>query len=412
MTGVDGRPAGRGAAWRVLRHGDYRLLWAGQFVSTAGSAVQLVAVAWQVYALTGSPVQLGLLGLLRAAPLLAFSLVGGVFADTIDRRRLLIVTQSTALLLSGVLALTTALGVINVGVIYAVTFLAGVTSAFNGPARQALIPALVPREELAAALTVNVAAALVATVLGPSLGGFVIAAAGLAVAYGVDAVSFAAVIAALVLMRADIRGPLAARRGGPDLLLGGLAFIRDNHLILAMLLLDFVAVFFGSIGALLPIYARDLLHVGAEGLGYLYTATSAGAMLGTLGLSARGHLRRPGLVFLVGIAAYGVCGGLSGLSHTLWLSLLLVAGSGAADAVSSIVRGTILQLATPDDLRGRVSAVYLAFDQGGPQLGQVRAGAVAQLSSAGVAAGAGGAIVVVATALVAALVPKVRRYSV
>ncbi len=402
--GTDGA-AGRGGAWRVLRHRDYRLLWFGQIVSLAGSQIQVVALAWQVYALTDSPVQLGLLGLLRAGPVMVLSLVGGVFADTIDRRRLLLVTQTVLLLLAALLAATTAAGVVSMPLIYAVTLLAGATSAFDNPARQAMIPGLVPREELTSALTLNITTWNVGTVLGPTIGG-----AGVATAYAVDAASFAAVIVALLLMRANISGPLVERRGGLGAVLEGLAFVRGNPIILSVMLLDFLANFLGSVQSLLPVYARDILRVGPEGLGLLYAATSAGAVLGAVVLSTRGRIRAQGPVLLVSIAVFGLCLAAFGLSRSFWLSAALLAGSGAADTVSTVLRGSILQLATPDELRGRATALHMTFAMGGPQLGQLRAGLVAGLIGPAGSAVSGGLACVAAVGLVAALVPKVRLY--
>ncbi len=410
MADVVDRGARRGGAWRVLRHRDYRLLWLGQIVSLAGSQIQTVALAWQVYALTDSPTQLGLLGLLRAGPVMVLSLLGGVFADTIDRRRLLLVTQAILLLLSATLAATTAAGVVSVPLIYAVTLLAGATTAFDSPARRALIPGLVPREELTAALTVDITSWNVAMVLGPTLGGLIIGAAGVQTAYAFDALSFAAVIVALLLLRANISGPLVERRGGLSALLEGLTFVRGSGIILSVMLLDFLATFFGSVQALLPIYARDILRVGPEGLGLLYAAISAGSVLGAVVLSTRGRIRAQGPVLLGAIAVFGLCLALFGLSRTFWLSAALLAGSGAADTVSTVLRGSILQLATPDELRGRATALHMTFAMGGPQLGQLRAGLLADLIGPAGAAVSGGLACVAAVAAVAALVPKVRLY--
>ncbi len=403
---------GRGGAWRVLRHRDYRLLWLGQLVSMAGTQIQVVALAWQVYALTDSPLQLGLLGLLRAGPVMALSLVGGVFADTVDRRRLLLVTQTILLALAAVLAVTTATGRITIPLIYGVIVLGGMASAFDGPARQALTPTLVPREELTSALTLNVTIMHVGTIVGPTIGGLIIARAGVAAAYAVDAVSFGAVIGALLLMRASVGGPLAGRPGGLTALVEGIAFVRRNGVILSVMLLDFLATLFGSVQALLPVYARDILRVGPEGLGLLYAATSAGAVLGAIVLSARGRIRAQGPTLLVAIALFGASIAAFGLSTTFWLSAFFLACSGAADTVSMVLRGSILQLATPDELRGRATAVHMAFAMGGPQLGQLRAGAFASLIGPAGAALSGGLACIGVVLAVAALVPKVRHYRV
>jgi MFS family permease len=405
----------RGGAWRVLRHRDYRLLWLGQIVSLAGSQMQVVATAWLVYNLTNSAVQLGLLGLLRAAPVLTLSMVGGVFADTIDRRRVLLVTQSILLVLSAILAITTATGVVGMPLIYAFTLLAGATNAFDNPARQSLIPNLVPREELTSALTLNITTFQVGQIVGPTLGGLLVAAAGAQGAYAVDAASFAAVIVALLLMRTRFAPAVSnqpAPKRGLGALIEGFVFVRRNDMILSIMLLDFLATLFGTVNALLPIFARDILQVGAQGLGLLYAATSTGAMIAALVMSGRGHIRAQGKTLVVSIAIFGLCLVGFGLSQVFWLSLLLLAGSGAADTVSMILRGSILQLATPDELRGRTTAVHMAFAMGGPQLGQLRGGLVAGLIGPAGAAVSGGLACVAVVLAIAAAVPKVRLYRV
>lgn len=402
----------RASAWHVLRRRDFALLWAGQLVSLAGTQIQTVALAWQVYTLTNSPLQLGLLGVVRAIPFILLSLVGGVVADTVDRRRLLIVTQIVLLALSALLAAVTAAGIVGVGLLFGITLVSGAASAFDNPARQALIPGLVPREELAAGLTLNITARHIATIVGPAIGGTIVAVAGLSTAYTIDAVSYGAVIVALVAITADIRGPLIGRGGGPRALLEGLAFVRHNPLVISMMGLDFLATFFGSVQALLPVYARDILHVGAQGLGLLYTATSVGAMVGAIVLSGRGRIHAQGLALLASIAAYGGFVVAFGFARTFWLAALFLGASGAADTVSTVLRGSILQLATPDSLRGRVSAVHMAFAMGGPQLGQLRAGAMASAFTPGGAVISGGLICVALVGWVAARVPAVRDYRV
>jgi MFS family permease len=412
----DGQALGeRGGAWRVLRHRDYRLLWLGQIVSLAGSQMQVVATAWLVYNLTNSAVQLGILGLLRAAPVMILSMVGGVFADTLDRRRLLLVTQTILLILAAILAITTATGTITMPLIYAFTVLAGATNAFDNPARQSLIPNLVPREELTGALTLNITTFQVAQIVGPTLGGLIVAQFGAQGAYAIDAVSFAAVLAALLAMRlpnlrAAGAGPAPNR--GLAAIVEGFVFVRRNGLILSVMLLDFLVNLFAAVQALLPVFARDVLGVGAEGLGLLYAATSAGAMAAALVMSGRGRIQAQGTVLLIAVALFGLCLVGFGLSTVFWFSLLMLAGSGAADTISMILRGSILQLATPDELRGRTTAVHMAFAMGGPQLGQLRGGLVAGLIGPAGAVVSGGLACVAVVLAVAALVPKVRLYRV
>lgn len=414
--GVAGVGAGveeRGGAWRVLRHRDYRLLWFGQIVSAGGSQMQVVATAWLVYTLTDSAVQLGLLGLLRAIPVMTLSMVGGTFADTLDRRRVLLVTQTILLILSGLLTVMTWSGTISMPAIYLFTVLAGATNAFDNPARSALIPNLVPREELTSALTLNVTTFQLAQIVGPTAGGFIVAAAGPQGAYAADTVSFGAVIVALLLMRAvtlRTAEERTATRRGFGALLEGFIFVRRNRLIFSVMMLDFLATLFGTVQALLPVYARDVLAVGPTGLGFFYAATSAGAMAAALVLSSRGRIRAQGMTLLVAVALFGLCLIGFGLSQVFWLSVLFLAGSGAADTVSMILRGSILQLATPDELRGRTTAVHMTFAMGGPQLGQLRGGLMAGwIGPVGAVVSGGVACVAVVVGL-AALVPKVRRY--
>lgn len=408
-SGVDER----GGAWRVLRHRDYRLLWFGQIVSSGGSQMQVVATAALVYALTGSAVQLGVLGLLRAIPVMTLSMVGGTFADTLDRRRVLLVTQTILMAIAGILAVTTWSGTITMPLIYVLTVLAGATNAFDNPARSALIPNLVPREELTSALTLNVTTFQLAQIIGPAVGGFVIAAAGAQGAYAIDTVSFGAVIAALLLMRPGTSAIAEARpaaQRGFGAILDGFRFVRQNNLIFSVMLLDFFANLFGTVQALLPVYAYDVLFVGDRGLGLLYAATSAGAMAASIVISTRGRIKAQGITLLVAIAIFGLCLVGFGLSQTFWLSLLFLAGSGAADTISMILRGSILQLATPDELRGRTTAVHMTFAMGGPQLGQLRGGFLADAIGPAGAVVSGGLACIAFVIGLAALVPKVRTY--
>jgi len=404
---------GRGGAWNTLRHRDYRLLWFGQIVSLAGSQMQVVATGWLVLQLTNSAFQLGLLGLLRALPVMLLAMIGGTIADLFDRRRLLLITQTILLLIAATLALATATGAVSMPLIYALTVAAGATNAFDNPARQSLIPNLVPREELTAALTLNITTFQFGQIVGPLIGGIVVASFGAQGAYAIDALSFVAVLIALLLMRAQIApngGERAAVGRGFGAILEGFVFVRRNGIILSVMLLDFLATLFGSVQSLLPIFARDVLHVGAAGLGPLYAATSAGAMVAALTMSTRGTIRAQGPTLLIAIGIFGLCLVGFGLSTTFWLSLLFLAGSGAADTVSMVLRGSILQLATPDELRGRTVAVHMAFAMGGPQLGQLRAGLVVSLIGPLGAAATGGVACIATVVVIAAFIPKIRQY--
>lgn len=402
-------PAGRERATAALKHRDFRLLWAGQFVSTVGTQMQTVALGWQIYLLTGSPLNLGLLGLVRAVPTIAFALVGGTFADARDRRRLLIITQALLALFSLGLAVATGTGNASVGLIYLVTILTATVDVFDDPARQALIPNLVPRHRLAQAITLNIVSGNIAAVAGPAIGGLAIAAFGLTATYAIDAASFGAVIVALLAMRERPGVPLGAR-GGIHAVLEGLRFVRENPVILSLMVLDFLATLFGSALVLLPIFASEILGVGADGLGLLYAAPAAGAVAGGLVLSALPVARRPGRMVILSVAAYGLAIAIFGAAPSFFVALLALAASGAADTVSMTFRHTIRQLATPDPLRGRIAAVHSVFAGGGPELGNFEAGLTARLFGTQPAVIAGGLATIVIAAGVALVSPRIRTY--
>ena len=400
----------RGSAWRVLRNRDYSLLFWGQLISAAGTQIQVVAVAWQVYQITNSAVALGIIGLAQAIPRLIFSLVGGVVADAYDRQRLLIAVNVILGLLSAVLALTTALHVINVGVIYLVVLLAAVASSFEFPTRQAIIPTLVPREQMADALSISMVLMELTFVVGSAAGGFIIAWVQLANTYWIDVVSYVVVIAALIVMTVP-RVPAEKRaRAGFGALADGMRFLRARPIILAVLSLDFIANFFGSPRALLPVYAASILHAGAAGLGILQAATSVGAVALAPLTGRIGRIRQQGMGVAAAIVVWGLCIVAFGFSTgPLLLSALFLAGAGAADMVSMVLRGLIIQLTTPDEFRGRISAVNAMFVIGGPMLGQFESGVVAGVFSPVFSAVSGGAICIVATIAVVALVPGLLR---
>ena len=395
--------------FRSLRHRDFRQLWTAEFISTSGSQIQRVAVAWQVYQITGDAFQLGLLGLFRFLPVFLFGMVGGVMADRQDRRRLLLISQSVLLCTSALLALLTYTDQITMPVIYAITFASYAVSAVGGPSRQALIPALVPERELTGAMTMNTLSMQVATVMGPALGGLLIAQAGVGAAYLVDAVSFVVVILAVLTMktRPAIRVATSGRFAAA---IEGFKFVRNRPILIGVMGLDFVATFFGASTTLMPIFAEDVLGVGATGLGLLYAAPAAGAVTGSLIMSFSGSVRRPGLGVLFAVAGYGACLIGFGASDSILLSLLFLAGSGASDAVSMALRLAIRTLVTPDELRGRIAALHSTFAMGGPQLGEFQAGTLASLIGVSLAVVIGGSCTVLASAVTARWVPAITRF--
>lgn len=390
----------------MLRNRNYALLFWGQLISSTGTQMQVVAVAWQVLLLTHSPIALGLIGLVQAIPRLVFSLVGGVFADTFDRRKLLIIIELTLAATSTILALCTIFHVINLLIIYAVVLISASVSAFEFPTRQAIIPGLVKRGEMANALSLNSAMMQLTFIIGPTAGGFTIGWLGVANTYWFDVVSYFVVIGSLLVMVVP-RIPIEKRaQGGRGAFVDGMRFLRAHPIILAVLSLDFFATFFGSPRALFPIYAQEILHVGPQGLGILQAATSIGAVALVPFTGLIGRIRRQGLGVALAVIAWGLSIIAFGLFPSpLWLGVLFLAGSGAADMVSMVLRGLVVQLTTPDEMRGRMSGVNAMFVIGGPMLGQFESGLVAGIFTPTLSVISGGAACIVTTLLILALVP-------
>ena len=391
---------------------DFRLLWLGQLISQAGSALRLVAIPYQIYVLTGSSLAVGLLGLFSAVPLIALSLWGGVIADRVDRRKMLLVTNTCLALTSVALALATQAGVATVPVLYLLTAIGSGFGALDQPARSALAPSLVERRLIPAAMALNQTQFQVAQVVGPAIAGVLIARFGLAPAYWVDVCTFIVATGALLLMRvpqSDVRVVHAA----PLRALGdGMAFLLSRPLLLATMSVDFFATFFAVSRAVMPYYADRVFAVGPEGLGLLYAAPGAGATVVALTSGWTNRAQRRGLGILVSVAIFGLAIALFGLLPPTGFiaGLVLLAIAQGADTVSSIFRHTILQLETPDALRGRLSAINLVFVAGGPQLGQVESGVVADLWSPEASVVSGGLACVGMVFVAHALAPEVARY--
>ena len=406
-------PEKRPSSWSVLRNRNYALLFWGQMISSAGTQMQVVAVAWQVYLLTHSAIALGIIGLVQAIPRLIFSLVGGVFADVFDRRKLLIIVEIGSATMSTILALTTIFHVINIAIIYAVVLVAAGVSAFEFPTRQSIIPTLVPRQQMADAISLSMAMMQLTFIVGATAGGFVIAWVGVANTYWIDVVSYFVVIGTLLFMTIP-RVPVEKRpQAGAGALADGIRFLRAHPVILAVLSLDFFATFFGSPKSLLPVYASDILHVGAQGLGILTAATSIGAVALTPLTGKIGRISRQGLGIVLAIIAWGVfiiCFGV--FIGPLWVAVVFLALAGAADMISMILRGLIVQLITPDEYRGRMSAVNAMFVIGGPMLGQFESGLVAGIFTPELSVVTGGLACIIATIIIALSVPNLLKVKV
>lgn len=397
----------------ALKNRRYFYLWAGLLISIAGSQMQLSALFWHIRTLTGNPdpLALGGIGLARILPVILFSMLSGPVADAYNRRQILFITQTLLALIALALALLTFTGQITLWHIYALTALQAATVAFDLPARQAMVPNLVPSKDLSNAFSMQSIASNTGSVVGPMLGGVVIATLGQGYTYLINAISFLAVIVALLLI-----GPVAQetrKSAGVNLsaMKAGFRFIFKRPMILSTMLLDFVATFFASANTMMPIVARDILKVGEVGYGFLSSAQSVGSVLAGVVISQLHNLRRQGPVFLGAVVIFGMATVLFGISHLYILALLALVLMGAADAVSTIIRNTIRQLQTPDHIRGRMTSINQIFFQGGPQLGEVEAGVVAQLFGVPFAIISGGIGCIVGTLLIILKWPQLRTYN-
>jgi MFS family permease len=393
--------------WNVLASRDFGLFWSSLLISGIGSQLTSVAMAWQIYEMTNSPLQLGITGLFRAAPIILFSLTGGWLADRMDRRRLLIVTQVVAMLLSFVLAVLTDSGRVKVWHIYAVTFLSTAVMTFDQPARSAMIPSLVPREHLATAFALNITLRQAALLAGPFIGGVLIAWAGLSWSYYIDAASFLGVIVCLFYMRVRQADKPPVREPALKSMQEGFSFVWNNSAILGLLVMDTCVSFFGAYRAMMPVFARDILGVGPTGLGVLLGAPALGALIGSsVVMGWSGLSRKPRLIIPITLCyTFGLV--LFGLSHWFALSFLIATLLGAVDSIGETLRMTIIQLLTPDQLRGRVQGLVHVFVIGGPFMGHAQIGLMASAFGAPGAVVAGGVIGSVAVALTAKRITQV-----
>jgi MFS family permease len=400
---------------------DFRLLWTGELVSETGSQIALVAIYVQVFALTGSVAAVGLVGLVQLVPLAFAALLGGPVIDAHDRRRLLLIGQcgqaaGSALLLLGALAGHPPLALVYAG--------AAVVAGFGGfslSVRSSMTPNLVPNAQLSAALSLNQVMWNTSLIVGPAVGGIVIAQAGFSWAYGIDVATFAATIVACLLMRPQVPSgrPVdeereaeagALSRGWQDIT-EGFRFLRGRRVLQSTFYVDLIAMIFGMPRALFPVLAMTQFGAGPEIVGVLFSAVSVGALLGALSAGWVSRIRRQGLAVLWAVVVWGlgiVGFGLSGDSLPLAVSCLAVAG--AADVVSAVFRSTILQTTVPDNLRGRMSAVHILVVVGGPRVGDVEAGLVAALTTPTIAVLTGGLACIIGVGVLALAVPEFARY--
>ncbi len=387
----------------------FRRLFIGQLISLIGRQITLVAVPFQVYSQTRSALDVGLLGIVQAVPLIAGSLGGGAIADRFDRRRVLIVTQLCLALCSGLLALGAFAGHPPLLAIYGVVAVAALVGAVDSPTRTAIIPNLVGTERLAGALSLNIVLFQTTLVAGPAIGGLVIAHLGLAEAYSVDVLTFSAALIAVVVL--PPQGHSTTRRERPiAAILRGLSFTRRQPILLGTFAMDLAAMIFGLPRAVFPVLAANTFHAGAQGLGLLYSAPGFGAVVAALSSGPVARSKRLGRIIVVSIAAWGLVVISFGFARSLWVALLLLAIAGAADSFSAVCRTTIMQRIAPDELRGRLTSLYFMVVAGGPYLGDVETGVVANAFGAEVAIISGGILCLVGLGAAAAAFPSVWRY--
>ena len=396
----------------LLRHRDFCVFWTGSFLSSIGTQFTTVAMAWQIYELTNSALQIGLLGVARALPQIALLLVGGLLADAMNRRKLMMFTQLGLFCVSTLLALLTFAGKASPQVLYVATVFLAFFTSLEQPSRQSMIPSLVPRAQLVQALALQGTQRYVPIIAGPSLAGVVLALWGPAACYAVDACSWLAMLVALRLLRTKIPEGGGWKTISVDSLREGLQFVWSHGVIFPLMILDFSATFFGNVRGLFPIYARDILFVGPKGLGLLYASRAVGSLLAAGAMALFGPVKHSSRWIFLGIAIYGVATMLFAGSQVFWFSFLMLAFTGAGDTISSILRSTINQLSTPDELRGRMSSINSIFTSSGPQLGQFESGVVAAWLGAQMSALTGGLATLFVLIVVAASFPSLRQFQI
>ena len=411
----------------ALRYRDFRYYWLGEMLYTISTQMQLFAINWHVFELLrgqtfkvnlfGNEIQmgseafgLGLLGLARVIPVFLFALFGGVLADALDRRAVMIGTHIVSALLAGSLALLTLSDQIDIRAIYLLTALGAAAIAFDFPARQSIVANLVEARDLSNAISLNLLVMQVATIVGPAVAGILVAKFNTGLVYCANAVVFLVALSAIWQIKHRGRPANQTKIGWRSLVVG-IRFTLSTRIILGTMLLDFFATLFASARTMLPIVAGEILGVGAAGYGLLATAQPIGALVVGTVLSLRDELKKQGIILLLSVALYGLATAIFGVSTVFVLSYILFALTGAGDTVSSIIRGTIRQLSTPDELRGQMTSANMMFFMTGPQLGELRAGILASLFGAPFAIFSGGLATVLLTGWVAWRYPSIRRYN-
>jgi MFS family permease len=394
----------------VKRDRDFRMLWLGQLVNGLGRQVTVVALPFELWQLTHSSLSIGLLALVQLVPILVFSLGGGAVADAVDRRRLLIVTQVLLACASLFLVLLALQPSPSIWAFYVIAFVAAGVGAVDQPTRSSAIPRLVPRERLPAAIAVNWLSGQTVAVAGPVAAGVLIAVSGVAAAFAFDVVTFVASLVALLLIAPIPPHPEAARPGLRSIA-EGLRFARGQRIVLATFAIDLNAMIFGMPSSLFPQLALTVFNTGAAGYGLLNAAPALGALVGAALSGSVTRLRRPGRGVIVAVAGWGVAIAAFGLlAASFPLALVCLAFAGGADVVSGVLRGSIVQLVTPDHLRGRVSSIHSLVVTSGPRLGDAEAAGVAAIAGAQFSVVSGGVLCLLGLLVVVRQFPELLAY--
>jgi MFS family permease len=395
----------------LRRHRDFRLLWTGELISQTGSQITLVAVFIQVFQLTGSSAAVGIIGLAQLGPLIVMTLLGGPLIDRIDRRRLMILAAAGQAAASVVLLLGALAGDPPLVLVYVAAGVSGGLAGFSLSTRSATTPNTVPASELPQALALNQVMWQTCQIVGPAVGGLIVGTVGLSWAYGLDVVSFGGAIVTALLMSPQPPRNRASTTTGWRGVVEGFRFLKGRRVLQTTFTADLVAMIFGMPRALFPVLAVTQFHRDEEVVGALFSAVAVGALAGALTTGWVGRIRRQGLAVLVAVAVWGLGITAFGLvGDLLWVAFVCLAVAGAADVISAVFRGTILQQSVPDNLRGRLSSVHIVVVAGGPRVGDFEAGVVAALFTPTVSVVSGGLICVAGVVLLAAAVPEFARY--
>ncbi len=398
----------------LRRHRDYRLLYIGRGVSLFGNMITSVALPYQAYTITHSPLAVGLFGVVQLVPLLLLAFVGGALADAFDRRRLVQLTELSLAVLSGVLLLNTLVPHPQVWLLYVVAALAAGLDALQRPSLDALLPRLVDRDELAAAGALNSLRSTFGMILGPAAAGLLIASVGLPSTYGIDMATFVVSLLTLRLMRA-VPPPPDAERPSLRRVVEGLQYARSRPELMGTYLVDIAAMFFGMPTALFPALALQYAHEGAgvsaaTAVGFLYSAPAVGAFLASLTSGWASRVHRHGLAVILAASVWGVAIVGMGLVPSLTWALVFLALAGGADMVSGLFRGLIWNKTIPDSLRGRLASIEMVSYSSGPLLGEIESGTVATVFTPRFSVLSGGILCVVSVGLLALALPQFRKY--